>query len=163
MTMSKPTFSGGCTCGRIRYRLTSKPLFTHCCHCHWCQRETGSSYAINALIEAERVIIEKGQPVMILTPTLSGQGQKVWRCPDCHIALWSNYAGAGDSIHFVRVSTLDDPNAFPPDIHIFTESKQPWVVLPADVPAVPQYYDLEKIWPQESLERKKIHDALQGR
>ena len=144
---------GGCTCGRIRYRMTSKPMFVHCCHCRWCQRETGSAFVINALIEADRIESIKDEPEIILTPTLSGRGQKIHRCPDCKVAVWSNYAGAGDAITFVRVGTLDEPDLLPPDIHIFTSSKQPWVILPPDVPAVAEYYSATEHWPAESLER----------
>ncbi|HQR24209.1 MAG TPA: GFA family protein [Steroidobacteraceae bacterium] len=148
------TFTGRCTCGAVRYELTSRPLFVHCCHCRWCQRETGSAFVMNAMIEAERVLLLQGAPLVVLTPTLSGKGQKIARCPACHVALWSNYAGAGDAIRFVRVGTLDEPDRLPPDIHIFTESKQPWVVLPAAAPAVPEYYDREQYWPKDSLERR---------
>lgn len=147
-------FEGGCTCRAVRYRLTSKPLFVHCCHCRWCQRETGASFALNAMIEADRVILLKGEVEVINTPSNSGKGQKIARCPTCRIALWSNYAGAGDAICFVRVGTLDEPDRLPPDIHIFTSSKQPWVVLPAGTPAVPEYYDRNIYWPKESLERR---------
>ena len=146
---------GGCTCRAIRYQLISAPLFVHCCHCRWCQRETGSSFALNALIEADRVVLLKGEPEVVATPSNSGKGQKIVRCPTCRIALWSNYAGAGDALRFVRVGTLDDPDRLPPDIHIFTASKQPWVVLPEGTPAVAEYYDRDRYWPQDSLERRR--------
>jgi hypothetical protein len=147
---------GGCTCREVRFRLLSKPLFVHCCHCRWCQRESGASFALNAMIEADRVLTLAGSPEVVMTPTLSGKGQKISRCPTCRIALWSNYSGAGDAIRFVRVGTLDTPDLLPPDIHIFTESKQPWVVLPPGTPAVAQYYNREKYWPADSLERRRI-------
>lgn len=152
-------FDGRCTCGSIRYRMTSEPLFVHCCHCRWCQRETGASFALNAMIEADRVLLLQGDPVTVATPSSSGRGQKIIRCPACRVALWSNYAGAGDAIRFVRVGTLEDPDRFPPDIHIFTSSKQPWVLLPAGVRVVPEYYDLEACWPPSSLERRRALKA----
>jgi hypothetical protein len=145
---------GGCTCGGVRYRMTSKPMFVHCCHCRWCQRETGASFALNALIEADRVSLLKGEVEVVDTPSNSGKGQKIARCPKCHIALWSNYGGAGDVVRFVRVGTLDEPDRLPPDIHIFTSSKQPWVVLPPEMLAVEEYYDRADYWPKESLERR---------
>ena len=148
-------FDGGCTCRAVRYRMTSAPLFVHCCHCRWCQRETGASFALNAMIEADRVTLLQGNPEVINTPSNSGKGQKISRCPICHVALWSNYAGAGDAVHFVRVGTLDEPDRLPPDIHIFTSSKQPWVVLPPKMPSVAEYYDREKYWPPASLERRR--------
>lgn len=146
---------GGCACRAVRYRMTSRPMFVHCCHCRWCQRETGASFALNAMIEADRVALLKGEPRVIDTPSNSGKGQKIARCPQCQVALWSNYAGAGDKVRFVRVGTLDEPDRLAPDIHIFTASKQPWVVLPPGVPAVAEYYDREKYWPAESLARRR--------
>lgn len=146
---------GGCTCGQVRYRMTSRPLFVHCCHCRWCQRETGSAFVLNAMIEADRVALLSGRPEMVLTPSASGRGQKIWRCPSCRVAVWSNYSGAGDKVNFVRVGTLDEPDRLPPDIHIFTASKQPWVVLPEGTPAVPEFYQRSKHWPAESLKRRE--------
>lgn len=146
---------GGCTCGKLRYRMSGKPLFVHCCHCRWCQRESGASFALNAMIEADRVELVQGTPAVIDTPSNSGKGQKISRCPDCQIAVWSNYAGAGEKLRFVRVGTLDDPDRVPPDIHIFTDSKQPWVILPEGMPAVPVYYSSREYWPEESLVRVK--------
>ena len=127
----------------------------HCCHCRWCQRESGASFALNAMIEADRVELLAGTPEIVNTPSNSGKGQRISRCPACKVALWSNYAGSGDAVRFVRVGTLDQPDHLPPDIHIFTASKQPWVILPAGVPAVEEYYDREKYWPAESLERRR--------
>jgi hypothetical protein len=146
---------GRCTCARVRYRMTSRPLFVHCCHCRWCQRETGASFALNAMIEAERVVLLGDAPEVVVTPSNSGKGQKISRCPICRIAVWSNYAGAGDAVRFVRVGTLEDPDRLPPDIHIFTSSKQPWVVIPPGMPAVAEYYEREKYWPKESLARRQ--------
>jgi hypothetical protein len=146
---------GGCTCRAIRYRMTSAPLFVHCCHCRWCQRETGSAFVLNAMIEANRVVLLSGTPDVVNTPSNSGKGQKISRCPTCRIAVWSNYAGAGEAIRFVRVGTLDNPDRLPPDIHIFTSSKQPWVLLPEGTPAVPEFYDRRKYWPADSLARRQ--------
>jgi len=140
----------------VRYQLTSKPMFVHCCHCRWCQRETGASFALNAMIEADRVVLLNGEPEVVNTPSNSGKGQKIARCPHCCIALWSNYAGAGDVVRFVRVGTLDEPDRLPPDIHIFTSSKQPWVVLAPNTPAVDEYYERAKYWPKESVERRRV-------
>ena len=153
---------GHCTCGEVRYLMTSRPLFVNCCHCRWCQRETGASFALNAMIEADRVIVLRGEPAIVDTPSNSGKGQKIARCPKCRVALWSNYAGSGEAIRFVRVGTLDDPDRLPPDIHIFTGSKQPWIVLPPGVPFVEEYYDRNEYWPAESLERRRVALAQKG-
>ncbi len=144
---------GGCTCKGVRYRMTERPLFVHCCHCRWCQRETGSAFALNAMIEADRVELLSGEPEVTVTPSLSGKGQKVSRCRKCRVAVWSSYAGSGDRFRFVRVGTLDTPDALPPDVHIFTMSKQPWVALPPNVPAVDEFYVREEVWPAASLAR----------
>jgi hypothetical protein len=148
------TFEGGCTCRQVRYRLSSKPMFVHCCHCSWCQRETGSAFAINAMIETDRVELLAGQPERIDTPSASGSGQKIWRCPNCRVAVWSSYSGSGETVRFVRVGTLDEPGQMPPDIHIFTSSKQPWVVLTeTGKPVMQEYYKPKEMWPTESQER----------
>jgi len=159
---SFPT-DGGCTCRRVRYRLLTQPMFVHCCHCRWCQRETGTAFALNALIEADRVLLLEGNVEVINTPSNSGKGQKISRCPQCRVAVWSNYAGAGDAIHFVRVGSLDNPDLLPPDIHIYTASRQPWVILPAGTPAVAEYYQRSKYWPAESLVRREAALASEVR
>lgn len=145
--------AGGCDCRFIRFRIETRPLFVHCCHCRWCQRESGSSFALNAMIESDRVTLLTGEPELVDTPSASGRGQKIARCPKCRIAVWSHYAGGGTAVRFVRVGTLDQPDLLPPDIHIFTSTKQPWVLLPAGTPAVPEYYDRNQHWPKESLAR----------
>ena len=147
---------GGCDCGRIRYRMETAPLIVHCCHCRWCQRETGTAFALNALIEAERLVHLKEEPEVIDTPSQSGRGQKIARCRLCRIAVWSYYGGAGPILRFIRVGTLDTPQVLRPDIHIFTASRQPWVVLPEGVPAVPEFYEIERQWSPESLARREL-------
>ncbi|MBT3069195.1 GFA family protein [Rhodoferax sp. U11-2br] len=154
--MTNPTLfplEGGCDCRAVRYRMETAPLFVHCCHCRWCQRESGAAFALNAMIEADRVSNLGVEPELVHTPSNSGLGQKIARCPSCRVALWSHYAGAGPVLTFVRVGTLDQPDVLPPDIHIFTQSKQPWLALGDAVPAVPEYYDREQHWPPDSLAR----------
>ena len=133
-------------------------MFVHCCHCRWCQRETGASFALNAMIETDRVQLLEGEVELIDTPTNSGQSQEIARCPKCQVAVWSHYAyaGIGDAVRFVRIGTLDEPERLPPDIHIYTASKQPWVVLATSVPAVAEYYEAAEQWPKESLERREV-------
>ena len=152
--MSFP-LEGRCDCNAIRYRIETPPMFVHCCHCRWCQRESGASFALNAMIESDRVTTLGAKPELVHTPSHSGRGQQIARCQVCRVALWSHYPSAGPVVAFVRVGTLDNPDGLPPDIHIFTESKQPWVVLPPDVPAVPVYYDRDQYWPQDSLRRRQ--------
>ena len=146
---------GGCACRHVRYRMETAPLFVHCCHCRWCQRESGASFALNALIEADRLTPIGAAPDLVLTPSASGEGQTIARCTRCKVALWSHYSGAGPLVAFVRVGTLDEPDHLPPDIHIFTSSKQPWVVLSPGTPSVPEYYEREHHWPAASQERRR--------
>ena len=142
---------GGCSCGEVRYRLASDPLFTHCCHCLNCQRQTGSAFVINLLIETDRVELLAGNPLPVDVPRAAGKKQRVFRCPVCQVAVYSRYTRAG--IRFVRGGTLDEPASIAPDVHIYTRSKLSWVTLPASVPAFATYYDTEKLWPAASLER----------
>ncbi len=144
---------GGCECGYVRYRVTTAPMVVHCCHCRWCQRGSGASFALNAMYEADRVLNIAGMPEVVDTPSASGAGQKVARCPRCRTAVWSHYAGSGPVTKFVRVGTLDAPDAMPPDIHIFMASKQPWVVIPPDKLAFEEYYERELAWSRASLLR----------
>lgn len=149
-----PTFEGRCACGEIRYRLESAPMFVHCCHCRDCQRQTGTAFVLNALIETDRVTLLSGEPVAVAVPTDSGRPHEIHRCPKCGTAVWSTYGGV-QKIRFVRLGTLDDPAALQPDVHIYIRSKLPWVTLPADVPAFEAYYSARELWPAASLERRR--------
>ena|SRR5690242_1811300 len=146
--------SGGCTCRAVRYELTRTPLIVHCCHCRWCQRETGSAFVLNALIESRHLALRAGQPERVPTPSNSGKGQSIARCPVCRVALWSHYGGF-DVISFVRVGSLDAPDRCPPDVHIYTESKQPWVIIPPGARAFAQYYKSAEVWSADSLARRR--------
>ena len=146
---------GGCDCRSIRYRMETAPLVVHCCHCRWCQRESGAAFALNAMIEADRVTNHGTAPEIVDTPSASGLGQKIARCPTCKVAVWSHYAGAGTAAKFVRVGTLDNPDSLPPDVHIFAASKQPWVVVPQGAVVFDEYYEREHIWTAENLARRE--------
>lgn len=148
------TFEGGCHCGAVRFRLMSRPMFTHCCHCRDCQKQTGGAFAINALIETSRIEMLKGDPVAWSMPTESGRPHDIYRCGACGVALWSDYGRRG-YLSFVRVSTLDKPDEIEPDVHIFTRSKLKWVKIPDGARAFEEYYDMKKEWPPESQERRK--------
>ena len=160
MAEQTETVAGGCTCGHVRYEMAGPPLVVHGCHCRWCQRQSGSAFAINALIEEDRVTLTHGEVHEIMVATPSGAGQRISRCPKCQVAVWSNYLRAGSNVRFVKVGTLDDPDRHPPDVHIYTEDKQPWVTLPAGVPAVAKFYVVEEVYSADSLKRRA---ALQAR
>ena len=156
------TLEGRCACGEVRYRLAGRPFAVHCCHCRDCQRETGSAFVINGLVETPHVEVTSGTPETIDTPSASGKGQRIVRCPACHVALWSHYGGMGGKAAFVRVGTLDDPDACPPQVHIFTRSKQPWFDLPMDACAFEIFYsrdDLEALFGGDGAARWR---ALRG-
>ena len=160
---------GGCACKHVRYRLLKRPLIVHCCHCTWCQREAGSAFIMNALIESDDVVllntttttIAEDAPIKVSTPSDSGSGQDIFRCPKCYVALWSLYSSP--LIRFVRVGTLDRPELCPPSVHIFTASKQPWVQIPdptvSGVPTFEGFYTSDDVWSQESRARR---DRLSG-
>jgi hypothetical protein len=153
------TFEGGCSCGAVRYKLTSRPLITHCCHCVDCQKQTGGAFAINALIEDSRIERLTDQDLQVIDmPSPSGRGHEIHRCPKCEVALWSDYGKRG-YLRFVRATTLDDPHAIEPDVHIFVRSKVPWLRLPENARAFDNFYDMQKEWPPESLERRKAASA----
>lgn len=142
---------GGCSCGSVRYRLASGPLFVHCCHCLNCQRQTGSAFVINLLIETDRVELLSGEPQAVEVPRDDGSTQTIWRCPECEVALYSQYTYP--TVRFVRAGTLDEPRLITPDVHIFTKSKVDWVTLPDSTPAFDVFYKLDEQWPAASLER----------
>jgi len=149
---------GGCACGAVRYRLKSGPMFVHCCHCSDCQRQVGSAFVVNALIETDRVEVLSGETTCFTMPTDSGRPHDVYRCSVCGTTLWSDY-GRRKVLTFLRATTLDDRAALAPDVHIFTRSKLPWVRLPEGARVFEVYYDMQKEWPAESLARR---EALLG-
>lgn len=151
-------FEGRCSCGEVKYRLASRPLVTHCCHCSYCQRETGSAFAVNALIEADRVELLSGNVEENTIPSESGQGLIMVRCRRCFTTVWSHYL-QDRFICWIRVGTLNNPNAFEPDVHIFTDSKLPWVTIPVSSPQFGEFYDWdnrEGIWSTESIKRDDL-------
>lgn len=155
---------GGCTCGDLRYEIRSDPLIVHCCHCRGCQKNSGSAFALNALFEADRVTLTSGQVENITVPTPSGNGQIICRCGNCKVAVWSNYnmGGLRERIRFVRVGTLDDPDHLSPDIHIYTVSKQPWVILTEADRSVSGFYEFGKTWSYDSLKRLQFLENAAG-
>ena len=151
--MDQP-LEGRCGCGKVRYRLAGSPMFVHCCHCLDCQRQTGSVFVLNAIYELDRIELLSGDIEPVAMPTDSGRPHDVYRCKTCRTALWSDY-GRRSRARFVRVGTLEDPSALSPDVHIFTRSKLPWLTLPPQVPHFEVYYETEKLWPPESLARRR--------
>ena len=144
---------GACGCGQVKYQLQAKPLFTHVCHCTYCQRESGSAFALNGFVETHHVQLLEGETESVNVPTNSGGGQNIMRCPKCKIGLWSYYSGAGEAICLLRMGTLEERKAVKPDIHIFTSTQQGWLTFDDDIPKVENYYKKEDYWPEESKQR----------
>jgi hypothetical protein len=115
---------------------------------------------INLLIEADRVELLAGAPQPIDMPRDDGSKQRIYRCPTCQVAVFSEY-GRPD-VWFVRGGTLDQPSGVTPDVHIFTQSKLSWIMLPDSVPAFEVYYDMKALWPAASLERLEAIAAKAG-
>jgi hypothetical protein len=151
---------GGCACGAVRYRTEGAPIVTHAYHCRFCQRMSGSAFAVNAMIEADRVMLLGDAPEVVHTPSALPAGQKLHRCGRCRVALWSNHSKLGDRIVLVAAGTLDEAEAVAPDVHCFTASKHPWVVLPPGVPAFEGDYDAGAVWPQEA--QRRVAAAMGG-
>jgi hypothetical protein len=144
---------GGCACGAARYRLTAPPLIVHACHCRDCQKQTGSAFVLNAWIERQFVAADHTVLLSFRLTAGSGQPHDVFYCGSCGTRLWSKYHAAPGDTLLVRVGTLDRPDLAPPDIHIFTRSKLPWLELPQGAPAFDAFYDIAKQWPPASIER----------
>ena len=155
---------GGCTCRQVRYQMISDPLIVHCCHCHGCQQNSGSAFALNAMIEANRVTLLSGKIEEIIVPTPGGTGQDIARCASCKVAAWSNYNLGGalrKHIHFIRVGTLDLSDQMPPDIHIYICSKHPWVNLSKDTPQFDEIYNFDATWSKQAMRRRaKLQEEI---
>lgn len=155
MIDTRNSFEGGCACRAVRYRLRSAPLVVHACHCTQCRRLTGAAFALNALIETERLEMLAGEARAVPVLGASGKPQTIFRCPGCQVALWSHYPDAGEALAFVRVGTLDEPERLPADIHIYTSTRLPWLKLPEGARSVPEYYSARAVWTADSLARRE--------
>lgn len=165
---------GRCDCGELVYVLEVPPMVVHCCQyvfasqlsmvnaksysCRWCQRQTGSSFALHAMVEADKLRVLSGEIELTTVASPSGAGQTITRCSTCHFAVWSIYLSLGpeaDVLRILDVGTLDNPDCCPPTYHIYTRFKQPWIKLSDDIPAFVDFYNKQEYWPKEQLERRK--------
>lgn len=142
----------GCGCGKVTYQMSSDPMFMHCCHCQECQRQTGSAYVLNAIIEADR-ISWNGKTTEHTLATPSGKGQIITRCASCGTAVFSSYLVRLGKLKYIRVGTLDDPDLCPPTVQIFTASKPVWVPLNQDIPIFESFCEFKDVWPEEAYRR----------
>ena len=146
--------SGGCTCGDIRYTILDEPIFTHACHCTLCQRYTASAFVVHSPIETKNLIVNSGSLTETPGPSGSGKGHIIKRCSNCGDQIYSHFGG-NEMMAVLKTTTLDDPNRFPPQAHIFVKSKLKWLELGGTIPKFDEYYDREEVYPKESLERRK--------
>jgi hypothetical protein len=106
---------------------------------------------MNALVEKTQVEILSGTIAEYLFPDTY---HTAFFCPECVTYVWSEYkSGAFDDCWFIRVGTLDQPDRLPPDVHIFTESKQPWVEIPKRTPNFDRFYPIKETWQESSMIR----------
>ena len=143
--------TGGCMCGQVKYQITEKPLFTQACHCKDCKVLTGSSYVVNSSI-LENTLIVEGEVSSAELKAGSGASCKTYFCAKCGTYVYADYDSAVKRLT-VRTKTLDSPEKFPPQVHIFTKDKDPWLNLSEDTVCFKEMYDPKKIWPEESLKR----------
>ena len=143
---------GQCDCGAVKYAMSTDPMFVHCCCCAQCQRQTGSAFVVNAIIEADRVSVE-GPVREIELSTPSGKGQIITRCTECGVAVFSNYLVREGKLRYIRVGTLDDPARCPPDVQIFTSDLPSWVRLNPEIPSFEKMYVFKDVWPADAFAR----------
>jgi hypothetical protein len=156
---------GHCDCKAITYELLASFLCIHCCHCTWCQRESGSAFALNAIIESSNFRLTSTlAPRHVPTPTPSGDGQIIARCPECWVAVYADYGGDGQRLKYVKLGTIDHADraraGIKPDVHIFTSTKLEWVDLSGErekgVPIYEGYYRRTEVWSEEANRRFDI-------
>jgi hypothetical protein len=154
MTVSEAVHSGGCLCGAVRFEIHGAPMIVHACHCTVCQRRTGSAFAVNLWIESDQISLLQGDLESRTAPGIKTDSpSESWFCQSCGTCLWAWYHASPANSRFVRAGTLDEPAAFSPDVHIFTSTKQPWVLIPENVPAFEAFYDLKSTWSDASRKR----------
>ncbi|MET0364862.1 MAG: GFA family protein [Sphingobium sp.] len=125
--------TGSCNCGKVRYELHAQPFIVAACHCANCRKQSGAAHSVNLAMAAKAVTI---------TGDLSSyedhgedSGQPVLRefCGHCGSPIRSTPAATPKMVA-IKAGTLDDPNPYPPTVHIWTSSAVSWANIPADAP-----------------------------
>jgi hypothetical protein len=121
---------GGCNCGSLRYRITKEPLTSYICHCHLCQKRTGSAFSMSIVIPATGLHLEQGDPTRTERALANGSKNYSYECGECHSRLYSQREGSR-TIN-LRAGTLDDPGRIRPVAQFWTSSAQAWAVVKED-------------------------------
>lgn len=155
-----PAITGGCHCAAVRYRILTAPLFCYACHCIDCQKDTGSAFALHAVIEAFNIkVISETRPkllTLIQDPSKPQAKSRHSLCPKCGTVLWGNDPQWDHAVSNVRIGTLDFPGIMEPDMHMFVGSKLGWIDLPKDAKTSRRGFDYKTTWPKSSLKRLEI-------
>lgn len=153
MTASQTSYTctGRCKCGALRYRLDGQPLFTHACHCLNCQRNTGTAFSMTTIVLTADLTITEGE----VAATKPSPRSTALSCANCGTLIYTASTAFPVTV-IVKSGTFDDPNVVTPGAHIWVKRKQPWVILPEDVPQFEEAYDRDEVWPAESLARFRV-------
>ncbi len=120
--------TGGCQCGRVRYRLVGEPLFLSVCHCKECQRQSGSAFGMSMLVPEANLTVE-GTLKSFERSSESGRPVRCHFCPECGTRIYHAISYAAGAVN-LKPGTLDDTSWLEPRLQAWTRSKQPWVALP---------------------------------
>jgi hypothetical protein len=130
-------FHGGCLCGAVRYACASDALALIYCHCKDCQRCTGGPFAAVAVVRSRDVTVLRGE---LGSHTVTGEaGGRVFRrfCRDCGSPIFSGLESSPKTLG-VKVGSIDDSSKLVPTMHIWTQSKVPWLTLADGLPSTPR-------------------------
>ncbi len=132
--MAQDPATGRCNCGAVTWRIDGAPLAVAACHCANCRRQSGAAYSVNIVAKARSVVVEG--PIGTHEDTATASGQPVLRqfCRDCGSPIQSVIT-ANAAIVAIKAGTADRPGDYPPAIHVWTQSKLPWVEIPANLPS----------------------------
>ncbi|KAF2745691.1 hypothetical protein M011DRAFT_426808 [Sporormia fimetaria CBS 119925] len=150
-----PIVHGGCTCTYIRYQLLRPPLFCYACHCVECQKSSGSAFASIATVEFDALsTLSSARPLLI--PVSSSHRYKMLAtCPRCRDVCWT-WTNVSPATLDVRIGTLDLPNLFAPDVHIFVGAMVDWIRLPEEVGKLKGDFEWREVYPRESVVRLEM-------
>lgn len=130
--MTKATVTGRCNCGATTWKIAGAPLAVAACHCTNCRAQSGAAYSVNIVAKSNEVSL--AGPIKTFEDKATSSGQPVLRqfCGDCGSPIQSVIT-ANPAIVAIKAGTADYAGAFAPTLHVWTQSKLPWVEIPAGV------------------------------